>query len=79
MLESKYLLEEGKSAPDGTEVIECTECKSKFAVPAEMAKEIKDKICEGCSEAKKKMEAVASAVAMKTSDAADTIKTALGK
>lgn len=79
MLESKYLLEEGKEAPDGTEVLECTQCKSKFAVPTEMAKEIKDKICEGCSEAMKKVEAAASAAAMKTSDAADTIKAALGK
>lgn len=79
MLESKHLLEEGKEAPEGTEVIECTECKGKFAVPVEMAKDIKDKICEGCAEAKKKMEAAASAAAMKTSDAADTIKAALGK
>lgn len=79
MLESKYLLEEGKSAPEGTEVIECTQCKNKFAVPMDMAKDISEKVCESCSDAMKKMEAAANIVAMKTSDAKETIEKALGK
>lgn len=79
MIESKYVLEEGKEAPEGTEVIECTNCKKKFAVPVEMVKNITDKVCDVCAETVDKMKAAAGVAAMKTSDAAETISNALGK
>lgn len=67
---------------DGQVAVECTVCKKKFAVPADVMVNVKDDeaiICADCGQITDKNAAEASAASMKTSDAADTIKTALGK
>lgn len=75
VLSKKYLLEEGKEAPEGTVVCTCKTCKQKFAIPENEAKDIKDdSVCETCAEAIDKA-AAAAASSMVTGGSEEAIKT----
>lgn len=83
LIPSKYVIEEGKEAPEGTIVFECGVCKKKFAIPADEAKDmsIYNPVCEGCQQQADKAAAATSVADMKADTAAstaDTIKKALG-
>ena len=79
LIPTSYLMKDD-NAPDGTVVRTCKFCQRKFAVPEERNAEYKPDACEDCSADLDKEIAAASAALMKNpTDAADTIKTALGK
>lgn len=83
LIPSKYEIEDGKEAPAGSVVLTCDTCKKRFAIPTEeAAKEyslMKSYACEKCGEIADKIAKVESETEMKVSDAADTVKTALGE
>ena len=75
-----YLVKEGSEIPEDTVKKECKYCHSTFAVPASEAESYKTDACEDCKDAFDKDVAEAAAALMKNpSDAAETIKNALGK
>lgn len=79
----KYLLEEGKVAPEGTVECTCKACKNKFAVPAEELGEAKlDNLhCEECAVKIEKAgaEVAASLMSGGSAEAMDALNKALGK
>ncbi len=55
---SKYLVEEGKEAPEGTVEKKCRICGSTFAVPSGSELLVGDSdVCEGCKEVYEKQQA----------------------
>ena len=76
----EYYLEDGKDQPEGTVIKTCRYCNSRFAVPNDKADNYSDVCdCDECKEKADKDAANASAALMKPkTDAADTVKTALG-
>lgn len=79
-ISTKYLLEEGKDAPDETVVKVCNVCNRKFAIPVSEVSE-EDMYCEDCKDSVAKMIAENNISEMKNnnSDQNDTINAALGK
>lgn len=78
----KYLLEEGKVAPEGTVECTCKACKNKFAVPTEELGDAKtDMNCEECSAKIEKAgaEVAASLMSGGSAEAMDALNKALGK
>lgn len=70
----------GDSLPEGTVEKKCRYCQTSFAVPSEEVETYKNDVCEECKPEFDKDVAAASAALMKNpTDAAATIKTALGK
>ena len=80
LIPTSYLVKEGTSAPEDTVTKQCKYCHSTFAIPNNEVEMYKTDVCEECKDALDKDIAAASAALMKNpTDAADTIKTALGK
>lgn len=79
LIPSKYVLEDGKDAPEGTVLKKCKYCGRSFGVPVSEADSVTE-CCddEECKKAADKEAAAQAAALMKSSDAADTVKTALG-
>lgn len=79
---SNYAVKEGSEAPVGSVIKTCKFCKGTFAIPSEEASKYeKSNVCDcdECKEAHEKEIAAAAAALMKPpTDAAETIKTALG-
>lgn len=79
LIPKTYAIPENSEAPDGTVVKECKYCHGKFAIPSGEVDKYKTDVCEDCSEQFDKDVAAATASLMKNpTDAADTIKKALG-
>lgn len=82
LIPSKYVIENGKETPEGTVKMKCSICQKEFAIPAaEAAKDfslMKSHVCENCGNEADKITAVESVNEMKSNDAADIVKTALG-
>lgn len=82
LIPSKYELEEGKDAPEGTVVMKCSKCQKRFAIPStEAAKDfslMQTLTCEACGEAADKAAIAAGVADMKGKEAEETVKTALG-
>ena len=79
---SKYLIEEGKEAPEGTKVVKCKICGSAFAIPNGSELMIGDSdVCEACKETYEKQQAAQAEADSKADTAAktaDEISKALG-
>lgn len=82
LIPSKYAIESGKETPEGTVSMKCSICQKQFTIPAEEAAKdfslMKSHVCEDCGKEADKIAAVESVNEMKSNDAADTVKTALG-
>lgn len=81
LIPNEYYLEPGKDAPEGAVVKKCSICGRAFALPADVADKVSDvQVCDApeCKETYEKQVAAESAALMKSNDAAQTIKTALG-
>lgn len=74
IIPTKWLVNDGDAAPDGTTIVECKKCNRKFAVPTEEVAKEPEMCCEECLAAE-------SINDMKSGDseANNTINAALGQ
>lgn len=81
LIPSNHVIENGQSAPEGMVAVRCSTCQRQFAIPSEELKNfslMKENLCEDCGKEADKAAVVESAVSLKSGDAAEVVKTALG-